>query len=88
MAISNRNVPVNEARQALRQLARDLNFEFRQLSKRVDDLRAALYDEAKAIREEHRAGRAPQASHGSRAQRVPVTLFGSQEEESDEGTHD
>lgn len=88
MAISNRNVPINEARQALRQLARDLNFEFRQLSKRVDDLRAALYDEAKAIREEHRLGTAPQASRGSHAQRVPVTLFESHESDGDEGTHE
>lgn len=63
MTTDNRNIPVNEARQEMRQLARDLNFEFRQLGKRVDDLCAALYGEARTIRQEHREKRRPEG-HG------------------------
>ena len=61
-------VPVNEARQELRQLAHDLKFELQQLSRRLDDVRARLFIEARAIRQEHRAKRTRRIS------RDPITV--------------
>lgn len=72
MTIEDRKVPVNEARQELRQLARDLNFELRELCRRVDEVRSRLYVEAQAIRREGRAGRRIQPESASRD---AITVF-------------
>lgn len=88
MPIDNRNIPVNEARQEIRQLARDLNFEFRQLGKRVDDLCARLYGEARAIRQEHRAKKGLEVRAPGRISRDPITVFHGPEGRTTKKGHD
>jgi len=70
-----------EVRQELRQLAKDLNFEIRQLVKKVEEVKLMLYGEAREIRREDRSvdGADPDVSRKSRHLRklTDVTSAGS-----------
>jgi hypothetical protein len=50
MTTENRKIPLNEAREELRQLARDLNFAMCQFAKKVEEVKLMLYGEAREIR--------------------------------------
>ena len=53
MTTENRKIPLNEAREELRQLARDLNFGMCQFAKKVEEVKLMLYGEAREIRREY-----------------------------------